>query len=465
MAVLAALSDWLLYGETLGISAALFCLCVWAGMAVCRPIGTIGNLLQSTVILFICLLPCVAQMTAMAICFALAGTAFVSVSTGLEDAPIWRRAMLVPIMLRGVFWRILMESWSALEVWTVSPFGEWKLTSWFVWVLPVTLGLVFVTLFAQANPVIAIGIADLNPALLGNAVPWGHWWFWVLTAGFLWPFLAPAHFQIKDKRAGALPTEVRQRSAAWAILFGKAAVLRSLVVFNVMFAVQTGMDFCYLWGGAKLPAGLTFADYAHQGAYPLIITALLAGGFCIVATKPESDAAKSRLVQNLGLLWILQNMLLVGSAIWRLKLYVDMYELTELRLAALIWMVLVAVGLILILARMTLKRSNIWLVRANVVALTATLYACSFANFANVVSMYDVKHCFELSGRGQHLDVDYVSSLGPQAIPALDLYQVHTAKPGPGKPFVFLSTGTVGQPRSFLRTSRAGAVGISGTGT
>jgi hypothetical protein len=204
------------------------------------------------------------------------------------------------------------------------------------------------------------------------------------------------------------------------------------------------------WLGRALPAGVSCADYAHQGAYPLIFTALLAGVFTIFATRPGSAAAESRLIRWLVLGWILQNVLLVFSSVLRLKLYVDAYELTELRLAALVWMLWVAVGLVLILVRMGLRRSNGWLLRANAVALGVTLYCCSFCNFANVVSMYDVRHCLEVSGRGQALDVDYLGTLGAQAIPALDYYQVHTVKTGTGRPFAFLSNGVVGRTRDDL---------------
>jgi hypothetical protein len=199
-----------------------------------------------------------------------------------------------------------------------------------------------------------------------------------------------------------------------------------------------------------LPAGVSYADYAHQGAYPLIFTALLAGVFTIFATRPGSAAAESRLIRWLVLAWILQNVLLVFSSVLRLKLYVDAYELTELRLAALVWMLLVAMGLVLILVRIGLRRSNGWLLRANAVALGVTLYVCSFSNFVNVVSMYDVRHCLEVSGRGQPLDVGYLRTLGTRAIPALDYFQVHTVKSAVGRPFAFLSSGVVGQTRDDL---------------
>ena len=49
------------------------------------------------------------------------------------------------------------------------------------------------------------------------------------------------------------------------------------------------MDFVYLWGGKTLPDGMSYAEYAHRGAYPLIATALLAGAFVLVALRPGSE--------------------------------------------------------------------------------------------------------------------------------------------------------------------------------
>ena len=40
---------------------------------------------------------------------------------------------------------------------------------------------------------------------------------------------------------------------AESLLFGRAAILRSLIVFNAIFAVQTALDLTYLWGGAACP--------------------------------------------------------------------------------------------------------------------------------------------------------------------------------------------------------------------
>ena len=81
--------------------------------------------------------------------------------------------------------------------------------------------------------------------------------------------------------------------------------------------------------------------------------------------RPGSNAERSPLMRALVFLWVGQNVLLVVSSILRLDLYVETYLLTYWRVAAFIWMLIVAVGLILIVVRIVTYRSNAWLISAN----------------------------------------------------------------------------------------------------
>ena len=121
-------------------------------------------------------------------------------------------------------------------------------------------------------------------------------------------------------------------------------------------------------------------------------------------------------------LWVGQNVLLVVSAIMRLNLYVETYLLTYWRVAAFIWMAIVAIGLILILTRIVMYRSNAWLIAANLIVLALTIYVCSFVNFASLVANYNVAQSLAPANAGRPVDLNYIVELGPQAIPALDRY-------------------------------------------
>jgi hypothetical protein len=254
-----------------------------------------------------------------------------------------------------------------------------------------------------------------------------------MIACLTWPFL---HLR-RPRKTPQRPTPAfaSRKDHDVGSLLGRDAVLRSLVLFNTLFALQTSLDIAYLWGGLTLPAGLTYAAYAHRGAYPLLVTALLAAGFVLVAMRPGGPAEDSRYIKPLVLIFVAQNVLLVLSSIFRTALYVDAYSLTELRLAAMIWMALVTVGLMLIVVQIVLRKSNIWLLDANALAAAATLYACCFINFPHIVASYNVAHCAETSGAGPALDLYYLYSLGPQAIPAYDRYvRLHAERAGAGRP-------------------------------
>ena len=113
---------------------------------------------------------------------------------------------------------------------------------------------------------------------------------------------------------------------------------------------------------------MTMAQYAHRGAYPLIVTALLAAAFVLVTLRPGSATAAAPAIRWLVVLWIGQNLLLVAFSIERTLDYVEAYSLTRLRIAALAWMLLVAFGLVTICWRMLFDRSAGWLINVNMSA-------------------------------------------------------------------------------------------------
>ncbi|EBU8131884.1 DUF4173 domain-containing protein [Salmonella enterica subsp. enterica] len=286
------------------------------------------------------------------------------------------------------------------------------------WSITALFGGVFVLLFATANPLIDRWLTQFDLGLLLNLFEPARLAFWIVVAMGLYAFLRPYVLPPRNR-------PVREVSNAGdrtllAAFFNRAALLRALLVFNGLFAIQNGLDATYLWGGAALPDGMTYASYAHRGAYPLIATALLAGGFVLIAMRPGAALSRDHVIRSLVYVWTAQNIWLVASSILRLDLYVDAYALTYWRVAAFVWMGLVGVGLALILARIALEKSNGWLVTANLAALSAVLYCCCFINFAGRVADFNVAHGREAGGVGLPVDLTYLADLGPQTIPALD---------------------------------------------
>ena len=287
--------------------------------------------------------------------------------------------------------------------------------------MPVAGGLVFLALFASANPVISNAIDTLAlPSLSFETIL--HGLFWLMTAigvlGLLRPRWRKPLLALPERKIGK-PSASLTTSITW-----------SLIVFNAVFALQNGLDIAFLWSGAPLPGDMGLAEYAHRGAYPLIVTALLAGLFVLIALQPGSDTAKRPLVRCLVVVWIAQNMLLVASSLLRTADYIEAYALTRFRIAAMIWMVLVGVGLLLICWRMLRDRSAHWLIDANVLVALGVLAVVSAVDLGAVAASWNVRHAREVGGRGVELDLGYLHTLGASALVSLVELERTTDNPG-----------------------------------
>ena len=220
--------------------------------------------------------------------------------------------------------------------------------------LPLVGGGIFIALFAAANPVIEKFMPDLSFFAVDRNV-FLQIYFCALVFILVWPTMRPSRLAIAMKFKSAK----RQMNLPGVTAI---SVTVSLLLFNLIFAVQNGLDVAFLWSGAPLPEGVTLADYAHRGAYPLIATALLAGAFVLMTANPESEIGQRPLIRRLVVIWIVQNLVLVASSVIRTLDYIDAYMLTQLRIAALLWMGLVAAGLVLICWRMMMRHTLGWLI-------------------------------------------------------------------------------------------------------
>jgi hypothetical protein len=128
-------------------------------------------------------------------------------------------------------------------------------------------------------------------------------------------------------------------------------------------------------------------------------------------------------------LWVGQTLVLVASSVLRTFYYIEAYSLTRLRIGALIWMGLVAVGLLLILWRLVRGRSADWLINANAVAALAAMASCSVIDLGGVAAEWNVGHARETGGSGAALDLCYLARLGPSAVVPLSELETRPLPP------------------------------------
>ncbi|WP_448955678.1 DUF4153 domain-containing protein [Labrys neptuniae] len=320
---------------------------------------------------------------------------------------------------------------------------------------------VFLALFADANPLIGLGVSALWDWLASPSQNSGLAWhalFVLASMVMLWPSFRPSRLRIFAPRPAL---QAPAPSPSWP---GVTPVVMALAAFNLVFAFQNVSDLTFLWSGVGLPEGLTFSQYANQGTQALILAALLAAGFVLVCLRTGSPLAARASVRLLVYGWIGQTMLLVASTMLRVLAYIEAYSLTYLRIATLIFLVLVMAGLALISWRIARRHNGVWLINANALCLAAVLGLCCFVNFDGVIARWNL-------GQPRPHDYGYIADLaGTGTLLALkDASSADEASEKPDLPYLRQLRATVQarlevQQADWRRWTLAGALRLGEAG-
>lgn len=315
-------------------------------------------------------------------------------------------------------WRII-KSTPAATKFVVAVFGFLPRPAVSAIALPLVAGAVFVGLLAVSNPVIENALYALQAIdlmWLWNQITRvvSLWSFFIFASAavLLWP-------AVKDS---ALMQRVNLwqdgEAPSWYLTFFKpSAVISTLILLNMLFAIQNVLDVKYVWLTGEMPAGLSQVEYVRRGAYSLIVTVLLAAVFVVFALRKNSQAANNRFVRFLVYAWIAQNMALVASSAQRTMTYINDTGWTELRISALLWMGLVSFGLAAVIWRVSKNLGTVWLVNANFAAASVLLAACSMFDLQGFVAERNVDKA--IADPEFRTDFEYMRRLGPNAFPAL----------------------------------------------
>lgn len=291
-------------------------------------------------------------------------------------------------------------------------------------VVPVLRGLlvaapilvVFVTLFASADPIFARAVEDLVGLDLDLGDVTGRV---VLAVAIAW--LATGAVAMTASGAPApVPTARRGWMPSWRI--GSTEALTVLVAVNAVFIGFVGLQAAYLFGGLDTmqAIGLSYAEYARRGFFELVAVAVLAVGLAIALDR--LTRMRTGWLTGAGIaLMTLTGAVLLSSA-FRMRLYQDAYGWTELRLYVLATIALLAVVLLAMVAGLLLDRVR-WIGHVAIVTglvLGVGLNVIGPIRFITEQNVARLADPALVPGHGTvGLDELYLASLGDDAVPGL----------------------------------------------
>ena len=272
--------------------------------------------------------------------------------------------------------------------------------------LGIVLLLPFVLLFLSADAAFA-GLAGDIPLPSGDSLPARIGVTVAVLAGALGLGLT-ARARAAERRAFA---HRRLSFFEWAI---------PLVFLNVLFLAFVAVQLAVLFGGNDRvlnTAGLTYSEYARSGFWQLLAAAALTFAVAGGALKLcESRSRRERFILRVlvGALCALTLVVLV-SAVYRLRLYEDAFGLTRARLLAEAVALSIGVLLALVAAAAWSRSAQRHFAGTAVLVTAVGALIFSLANPDRRVAQQNVERWRE-TGR---IDLVYLAGLSADAVPAL----------------------------------------------
>lgn len=201
---------------------------------------------------------------------------------------------------------------------------------------------------------------------------------------------------------------VRQTSARPAAPF-----VTALILLCAVYLVFCAIQFAFLFGGADTAAMEGgYAEYARSGFFQLVWVAAINLTVTLTCAVLCGD---SRVVRIMSTILLALTGVILFSAFWRMRLYILAYGLTLKRAETLWAMAFIALCLAAAALRIWKRGFRFWPFFAAIGLAGWIVFNC--VNIDSRIAHYNVDAY--LSGTLEQIDLEYISSTSPDALPAL----------------------------------------------
>ena len=223
------------------------------------------------------------------------------------------------------------------------------------------------------------------------------WLFFLLVCGIIGSFAVLGYFA--DEKIKEETKEGRNWEPLLAITF--------LSLSTVIYLVFSVVQILYLFiGGFQLPDGYTYATYAHEGFYQLLAVCLINLIVLFVCIGKFRDNLILKMILTI---FSACTYIMLSSSVFRMILYIQVYQMTYLRLMTL-WGLLV-IGIVLLGCVITIWKNSFCLFQYAMIVVTVLYISLSLARPGYLIAKYN------LADKKADVDIHYLLNLGTDAIP------------------------------------------------
>ena len=234
-----------------------------------------------------------------------------------------------------------------------------------------------------------------------------------------------------EKKLPGLNTEETAKKVENGIKFLPAIIavipVAALLVLYVMFFISQWAYYMSAFTHT-LPDGYSFAEYAREGFFQLCAVACINGilAAALRCLTKRKTRAENTACDVLTILLAVSTLVLIATALSKMLLYIDTYDLTRDRLVVTLILVFLAIAFITVILATLFKKIK----AMPVIIVTAAVFVLAYAlcRPGRLIAKYNVDAY--LSGKHENIDVSYLEDdIGYASVPELLRLRKEAADP------------------------------------
>ncbi len=188
-----------------------------------------------------------------------------------------------------------------------------------------------------------------------------------------------------------------------------------ITAVNVMLLVVNVVDINWVWINFLPDPGFNLSQFVHEGTYILIMSILLSIAILLYFFRQNLNFySKNKWLKILGIIWMIQNLLLVISVALRNFHYINYHGLAYKRIGVFIFLALTVFGIITVLIKVLKVKSAYYLFRINGWSAYIMLILMAFMNWDVIIARHNLNHKYPAN-----IDVQFLMTLSDKTLPLM----------------------------------------------
>jgi len=291
--------------------------------------------------------------------------------------------------------------------------------------IPVVITLIFFFMYRSSNAL----FDDLASKINLDFISWGWIFFTIGGLILLYGFFRPEKIIPLANWDNNTPNNLSNSTSDsnTLILFNKEIGIVDedfsgkllFILLNAMLLLVNALDFNFLFINHKLPQGVNYSQFVHQGIDMLITSILVAIIIILFYFRGSLNFYKrNKTIKILAYLWIIQNGVMLFSSACRNLIYINERGLTYKRIGVYVYLLLTIIGLFTTLIKISKAKSNNFLFKINGWVIYTVLILFSLFRWDSIITGYNLSHTLKFN------DMEYLVKLSDSNIP--DLISVYS---------------------------------------